>query len=258
MNYAYIHDIEDKPSKSLGFIIIRHVKSQMHDQYWKKSYKNIRNIYKDNAIIIIDDNSDNRFIDVDFQSKLENCTIVQGEYSGRGELLPYCYFLKNPQFDIAVCLHDSVFINKKIDIDLENFNTCSFIWEFEHTWDSPEKEREIMKCLKNSDELIEFHKNVQKWKGCFGAMSIIHHDFLKKIDELYDIERLLEHIKTRQDRMYFERIFACMISKNISIPDTPGTRSLLGNIHKYCKWGVTFIESNRYLHLPMTKVWSGR
>ena len=83
--------------------------------YWKLCYDHIRKHYPNNPIMIIDDNSDSSFISLETEKDLINTTIIQSEYPGRGELLPYLYFLKLKPFTKACIIHDSVFINKKID-----------------------------------------------------------------------------------------------------------------------------------------------
>jgi hypothetical protein len=234
----------------IGFIITRHVSQKIHDTYWKKCYNHIRHFYNDNIIIIIDDNSNYELIDIEFQNKLNNTIIIQSEYIGRGELLFYYYYLKYPLFNTAVCIHDSVFINKYIDFDT---NSCSFIWHFDtHEWDNTIDEQNIIKQLKNSQKLLDFYNNKNLWKGCFGVMSVISYEFLKKIDDLYDFERLLNIIKNKHERCCFERIFACMIHYNTNFT------SLYGDINEYCQFGIQFQYINNLLHLPIIKVWSGR
>jgi hypothetical protein len=176
--------------------------------------------------------------------------MIQSEYIGRGELLPYYYFLKNPLFDTAVCIHDSVFINKYIDFDT---NSCSFIWHFDdHEWDNTIDEQNMISQLKDSQKLLEYYNDKNLWKGCFGVMSVISHEFLKKIDDLYDLERLLILIKNKHDRCCFERVFACMIQYNTNFT------SLYGDIHKYGPFGIQINYIDHLSHLPIIKVWSGR
>jgi hypothetical protein len=55
--------------------------------------------------------------------------------------------------------------------------------------------------------------------------------------------------------MSFERVLACILQK-----EAP-KQTLLGNIHKYCPFGLSIneIENNdNYKDLPIIKVWSGR
>ena len=75
-----------------GFIITRHINSEKTNKYWNQCVKLIRTFYPFKQIIVIDDNSDQIFVRADHPYK--NLTIIQSEYPGRGELLPYIYYLK--------------------------------------------------------------------------------------------------------------------------------------------------------------------
>jgi len=89
------------------------------------------------------------------------------------------------------------------------------------------------------------------WYGCLGGMSIITHEYLTFINNKYNFDILLNVILNRFNRCSFERVIACLLQKNYR------TETLLGNIHTYCKWGITFNEIENY-HLPITKIWCGR
>lgn len=228
----------------IGFIILRHVSNELTNKYWIECYKHIRLYYPENKIIIIDDNSDYKFIkDVE----LYKTRIIKSEYPKRGELLPYYYYLHNKDFDTAVIIHDSVFINKKIDLSVNNYK---MLWSFEHHWDEIEDETKMINLF-NDVELKNFYENKSLWKGCFGSMSIITHDYLVFINNKYDISKLLGYVKTRFNRCSFERVIACLLQKN-HVNET-----LLGDIHKYCPWGIIFDDKDKY-NLPFIKVWTGR
>ena len=94
---------------NVGFIILRHVNNNITNEYWKECYKCIKNIYPNNRILIIDDNSDDNYVS---DIPLYNSMIIKSEYPKRGEFLPYYYFLKTKFCDTAVILHDSIFIKK--------------------------------------------------------------------------------------------------------------------------------------------------
>jgi hypothetical protein len=162
--------------------------------------------------------------------------------------LPYYYYLRNKLFDIAVIIHDSVFINKYIDFNVEKYR---LLWDFEHHWDQIEDETRMIDIW-NDLELTTFYKNKQLWKGCFGCMSVITHDYLSFINNKYDIGKLLDCISNRYNRCSFERVIACLLQKH------GDNKSLLGSIHTYCKWGISFNEKDTYKHLPLTKIWTGR
>jgi hypothetical protein len=229
-----------------GFIMLRHVNNSLTNSYWIHSYNCIRKYYPENKILIIDDNSNYNFIT---DEKLYKTTIINSEYPKRGELLPYFYYLSNKLFDSAVIIHDSVFINKYIDFSVDNYK---FLWEFEHTCDQIEDESKMILCF-NDPELTEFYHKRYSWKGCFGGMTIITHDFLTRLNDKYDMSKLLEFITSRYNRCSFERVIACLLQK------TYKKETLLGNIHQYCPWGIPFNEKYKWEYLlPVIKVWTGR
>jgi len=230
---------------SIGFIILRHVNNQLTNQYWIHCYNSIRQYYPKNWILIIDDNSNYQYIT---NHILYNTTIIKSEFPGRGELLPYYYYLQNKLFDIAVIIHDSVFINAHIDFSVEKYK---LIWEFKHTWDQIEDETKMIAAF-DDDELLHFYKDKSLWDGCFGAMVIIRHDFLQEINNKYEISKLLDHVLTRHNRQSFERVIACLLQK------MHAKTVLLEDIHNYTKWSTKFHEKDTCNHLPLIKVWTGR
>jgi hypothetical protein len=111
---------------------------------------------------------------------------------------------------------------------------------------------------------------LNKFNGCFGAMSIITYDYLSEINNIFKIDKLLPHITCRVSRCAFERVFSflLMYKQNGACGISPWNsrgkvnhQSLLGDIVKYCKWGITFEEYIKHKHtmkLPIVKVWTGR
>jgi len=235
---------QNRLTHTIGFIILRHVNNEVVNQYWIKSYNSIRKYYPENHIIIIDDNSDNNYIT---PLQLYKTTIINSEYPKRGELLPYYYYLHNKLFDIAVIIHDSVFINSYIDFSVK----YKILWDAEHNWDQIEDETKMINLF-NDQELTTFYNNKQLWKICFGCMSIITHDYLTHINNKYDISKLLDCVLTRYNRMSLERVIGCILQK-----EAP-KQILLGNIHKYCPYGLSINNIHNYQHLPIIKVWTGR
>ena len=230
---------------TVGFIILRHVNNELTNQYWKHCYDSIRKYYPDNWIIIIDDNSNLQYVT---KHILRHTTIIKSEFPGRGELLPYYYYLRYKLFDIAVILHDSVFVNAHIDFSVDKYK---LIWEFEHNWDQIEDEIKLIDAF-DDPELLTFYRNKSLWKGCFGGMVIIKHDFLQDINKKYKISKLLDHILNRSNRQSFERVIGCLLQK------THPKTSLYGQIHSYMPWGTRFEQKHDYTHLPLIKVWTGR
>ena len=235
---------------SLGFIVLRHVNSSTTNNYWIHCYECIRKFYPENHIVIIDDNSNEDYLT---SKELYNTTIINSEYHKRGELLPYYYYAKNNFFDIAIIIHDSVFINKHIHI---NINKYKILWNFEHHWDQIEDETKMIKIF-NNDELTKFYEDKSLWSGCFGGMVIIEHNFLTFINNKYDLSKLLDVVLTRYNRCSFERVIACLLQKEHK------AEVLFGTIHDYLPknlpWGfINFDNKDNFNYLPIIKVWTGR
>jgi hypothetical protein len=264
--------------KEIGFIILRHVNSAKTNQYWKECYRCIRYFYPSNKILIVDDNSDTNFLTCHantIEQEMHNTTIIQSEYPKRGEFLPYYYYLKNKFCDIAVILHDSVFIQTRINFNVDEYK---MLWHFPSylmkDGQSSGKQLEQIRALNNSDlnHMYEYFY-LNKFNGCFGAMSIITHDYLSEINNIFKIDKLLPHITCRTSRCAFERVFSFLliykqnrgnVSNGGSMWNSRGNikhQSLLGDIVKYCKWGITFDDYIKYrnrMKLPIVKVWTGR
>lgn len=235
------------PSTSrVGFIILRCVNSEETNKYWMLCYRCVRKYYPEHLIIIIDDNSNKTYIT---NQELYKTTIIDSEYHGRGELLPYYYYLQNKLFDSAVIIHDSVFINSQIDINVDKYK---IMWDFGHSTDHNIEDETIMIDIFENPDFKKFYENKKLWTGCFGCMSIITHDYLVFINNNFDISKLLALVKNRTNRMSLERVFACILQYN------GPPKILFGNIHKYCPWGIKFDNRHKYNHLPVIKVWSGR
>ena len=243
-------------NKTFGFIILRHVNNSITNTYWIRCYNHIRKYYPDNTILIIDDNSDQAIVK-ESAKELYKTHIINSEYPQRGELLPYYYYLKNRLFDTAIIIHDSVFLNKYIDInDILAVDKFRFIWDFEHHWDQTEDETRMISVF-NDDELMAFYNSKHLWKGCFGSMSIITHDYLTHINSKYDISKLLGCISSRYNRCSFERVIACMLQCP-SQSQSPHPPSLHGDIHIYAPHQVKITDLEKYRHIPIIKVWTGR
>ena len=253
-----------------GFIITRHVKDERTNKYWNNSVSYLRKFYPDKKIIIIDDNS-NQDLVKSFH-EYNNIEIVNSEYPGRGELLPYYYFYKNHYFNNAVIIHDSVFFHKKIDFNVFNGHNVIPLWHFNADKEHFQNTLKIVKHLKNRGELYNrlsfkdestmlWKKKHEKWYGCFGVQSYINYDFLHMIQSKYNIFNALNIVKCRMDRCALERIFGTIFfneSKTLH-----KIVSIFGSIHKYIRWGYTYEDYEKDIlanKLPrsVVKVWTGR
>jgi len=250
-----------------GFIITRHVNSERTNKYWNHSVKCLRTMYPLKKIVIIDDNSNYNFVKADFEYK--NIEIIQSEFKGRGELLPYYYYTKHKFFDYAVILHDSVFFHKRVNF--ENFFGIKVLplWFFEPDKENVGNTIRISSILNNSFSIqnkIMLNDNLislphLKWFGCFGVQTFIQHDFLLYLENKYKLSNLLYVVRCRRDRCSLERIFGCIFfTENQKILNR---KSVFGNIIKYCKWGYTYEQyesdfKNGRLPRAVVKVWTGR
>jgi hypothetical protein len=194
--------------KSYVFVILRHLRAVKDNDLWISSYNSIRKFYT-NKIVIIDDNSSINTVN----GKMFNTEVIYSEFPGAGELLPYYYFAKHTWADNMIFFHDSMFLNRPFK-DQELEGDVKFHWYFESNgFDDSHKIQRYFSLLNNGIELTEFTSNPEnKWKGCFGAATIISSDLVKYIEEKYHIfKQLCFVIKTRKDREAFERLLGIVL-----------------------------------------------
>ena len=258
-------------TNSYGFIITRHVNSEKTNNYWNRCVKCLRTFYPNRKIVVIDDNSNQDFVKADFEYK--NVIYEKSEYPGRGELLPYIYFLKNHYFDNAIFIHDSVFFHKRVEFDkLINMKVEVLpLWHFDADKENYLNTIQISNVLKNKYLLagkISLNEvnlmglnNNDAWHGCFGVQSFINWNFLTHINNKYKITNLVHVVKNRSDRCCLERLFGILFwtEKKSKYKN----KSLFGLIHSYQKFGYSYDEyMNDIKHnkIPryIVKVWSGR
>jgi hypothetical protein len=253
---------------SFGFIITRHVNSELTNKYWNHNVKLLRTLYPEKKIVIIDDNSNYQFVKAEFDYK--NVEIVNSEYPKRGELLPYIYLLKNKYFKNAVIIHDSVFFHRRINFEIfEGINVIP-LWHFNSDTENIENTKRIVKSLKNNfiienklkkdNTIIRFLKD-DIWCGCFGGQSYINLNFLEMIEKKYKLTNLINTVKCRADRCCLERIFGVIFFSEYS--KLGNVKSLFGNIMGYQKWGYSYLDyendlKNKKIPKQIIKVWTGR
>lgn len=241
--------------------ITRHINSEITNKYWKVNQEYIRKNYKKIKIIIIDDNSEEKYKNED--NNYKDIEFIYTSFVGSGELLPYYYFLNNNKTKYAIFLHDSVFVLDELHKYIEESEYLS-LWNFH-----PLTEINVIKnrtnelielSSKNNDFILNKFNNLN-WKGVFGGMCMISHNYLKKINDTIEIEDLLYEIKNRFNRMCLERLLSVII-ENSEV-------SLLGEIALWCK-----LHTNKYWNLSikdfednknefekeciLLKIWTGR
>ena len=250
-----------------GFIITRHVNSKTTNKYWNNCVKCIKRYYPLKKIIVIDDNSDYRYVSSDFNYK--NVEIIQSEYPGRGEILPYYYLYKNHFFENAVIIHDSVFFHKKICFEKLNGIKVLPLWHFNKDRENVNRTINISNVLNQRftiQQKLTFNDNVMglnhdKWYGCFGLQSYINYNFLKWIVDKYNLFQLLNVVKCRWDRCSLERIFGIIFAtENQTLLKQ---KSLFGDIFNYQNWGYSYNDYEKDIQqkrLPryIVKIWTGR
>ena len=246
---------------SFGFILLRHVNSRETNKYWQESFNCIRRLYPDTPVVIIDDNSAPGFVmrtDVP-DAVWKNVSIVQSEFPGRGELLPYYYYSLHGWFEKACIIHDSVFIQQRIPMTQ---NPYDFLWDFS-IQDAPHSEENMIGLINMlaNNEGIKGVLYTPGARGCFGVMAVVTLAYVRRMDARYNLAALLDVVLTRGDRMGLERVMSCML-QSLDAKKKPGrarAHSLYGDILEYCEWGLPF---HSYLEmkskLPVVKIWTGR
>ena len=243
--------------EKLSFIILRHVSNLKQNLLWNECYDCIRKFYPSEKIYIIDDNSP---YTPKRNGELINTVIINSEFpKQRGEVLPYYYYYTRELSVNTVILHDSVFLNSKIDPTLLCTKTAHFLWTAKHTWDHIFGQRkrtlQILAQMDNSNILIKKYNNKKSWDVCFGAMCILNIEYIRNIFNCKNyLEVLLSEIKSRNCRMCFERIIGVLLTGNKTL------RSVNGDIHIDQKWNSNFTDYTKMSNKSKTmyKVWTGR
>jgi hypothetical protein len=223
-----------------GFIITRHVSTEIAAKYWVECVSRLRHFYPENPIVIIDDASLPNLI---APLQVENVTVVQSEFPKRGELLPYYYLLKYKWFEKAVILHDSVFLQTWVNFDAYADQP---LWCFYDNTDLVGV-KSLVPYLKNSSEAMTRVR--PQMRGCFGLMAVVQVATVQQWQEEYNFLELLKVVKSRPHRCSLERVFGLFFSKP----------SIFGNIFRY-QYGLNYADYKRGRNRCkfIVKVWTGR
>jgi len=252
-----------------GFIITRHVNSESTNRYWNQCVKLIRATYPLKQIVIIDDNSNYRYVKPDFVYK--NVIIIQSEFPKRGELLPYIYYLRYKWWPSAVIIHDSLFIHRRVNF--ESFNVPVLpLWHHVYDRENVNNIVRIASALNNNTKLINKivgpsvnvlgMNRLNNFNLCFGGQTFINLKFLEFLQHKYNIKNLINVIHNRTDRCSLERVLGLLFCEEY--PRLKRLRSLFGDImsqrrafnYNYDEYMHDF-KHNKAIH-RFVKVWTGR
>jgi hypothetical protein len=252
-----------------GFIMTRHVNSETTNRYWNQCVKLIRATYPLKQIVIIDDNSNYRYVKPDFLYK--NVLIIQSEYPKRGELLPYIYYLRYKWWPSAVIIHDSLFIHRRVNF--ENFNVPVLpLWHHVYDRENVNNITRIASALNNNTKLINKivgpsvnvlgMNRLNNFNLCFGGQTFINLKFLEMLQQKYNIKNLINVIHNRTDRCSLERVLGLLFCEEY--PRLKRLRSLFGDImlqrrafnYNYDEYIHDF-KHHKAIH-RFVKVWTGR
>lgn len=253
---------------TFGFIITRHVNSEQTNKYWNHNIKLLRTYYPYKKIVVIDDNSNYCFVKAEFDYK--NVEIIHSEYPGRGELLPYIYFLRHKWFDNAVIIHDSTFIHKRIPFESIKVPILP-LWHHPYDKENLSNLLRIASYLRNNSfikqrlsgsEINVLGLNDTKFNLCFGGQTFISHRFLTTLERKYNINNLVNAVTCRTDRCGLERILGLLF--NNEYKDLNKIHSFNGDIRShYCSFVYNFDNyladiKNNIIRGTFVKVWTGR
>ena len=250
------HELKYK-QESYVFVILRNIRTVRDNDLWISSYNAIRKFYT-NKIVIIDDNSTINTVN----GKLTNTEIIQSEFNGAGEILPYYYFLMHKWADRMIFLHDSMFLNRPFrDNELEGIK---FHWHFIDDNKDNRKCLQLISIMNNNKDLHKHANNPQnKWKGCFGGASIIDLKSIEYLEEEYNMfTKIILIMKSRKDRETFERLLGIVLYYEDMVNENC---SNFGNIEEYpgafesnTVATTLNIVNNKGYDTAIIKVWRGR
>lgn len=202
------------------FVVTCHISAPDHHQYWQRCYQSIRQFYQNNLIVIINDNSKLPMKLPELVANDKLCVIYntndassQLTERGAGEILPYVYHWRHRWKPYMICIHDSMTLQRQFT-DTELTPKCGFVphWTFSNkTHNNSKKINKFLSYLNCQYSVLEY-----TGLYCFSGMSIIHLSVIDQLQSTYAIWTALpKYIKSRDDRMAFERILGIIIYLSI-------------------------------------------
>ena len=114
-------------SDDYTFVILRCVKKERVSDLWINCYNSIRNFYPNSKIVIIDNNSNYKYIK---DIELINVDLIQHNDNPAGEILPFYYFLKYKWSKYMIYFQDSMFLNRPLCANKLKIDKFKFFWHF--------------------------------------------------------------------------------------------------------------------------------
>jgi len=249
--------------EDFSIFITTHITNEIHNISLNLCIQNLRLHYYNTKIYIINDNSNSNLINIKEDHNKDLITIINSEIKGSGEFLFLYYYNKLETSKKALFIHDSMFLISPINHDLiTNLNNIKFLLSFNKKYKIKEQEKFIYKLNQGSN--ININDN---WVGCFGGSCIITLDYLKELQQTYDILSLIPFITCRSEREIYERILGSVVcydllKKEIDINEI----SIYGDLDEYFEKYPSFpfhsfkyyLNGNREDMPPLLKLNFGR
>lgn len=265
---------------SIAFYITRSARNEEHYLIYLDCIDAIHKSYPDAPIIVIRDNETFDFAKYDIVETDNNGVyFLDSDFPGAAESLRFYYYWKVntdrqtysyiPATKYAVCMHESMFLQTQIRLDHVDKYGYEDFFTAKPEWNIPKDELAMIELVpKNKDILNKVYPDNNLWHTNFGACSVVTYDFLRKVEQQFDIFNplFLSSIKTYEQRVALERIWGLMFA---CVNYNPYT--VWGDINVYHSWMVQrfklnkdfyykFYNDNReyFLNWPIIKCWCAR
>ncbi len=278
--YSYLNTNYYKYNK-WAFIITTCIKKEKHINYLKKCIESIRQLYNEQHIYIINDNSDKNYDINEIINNYNNIEVIESIVSGGGEINPYLFILDEKcKYDKLVYIHDTVFIKENIDYYINLHDEIIFLWYSNHAiFNDTINKIENKEIFDNfylyfSDRkigLTEYFNILKKYRYFdvkFGSMAIITKRFMEKVDLISNFVETSKYFRKRINRSFLERLLTILYLFIYGQPYDIN-KYICGSINRHPD---SFLNSNPDLeyyikkdnklilipYKPLVKVWQGR
>ena len=219
---------------SVGFLVASFLKELTHFNSLIQCVSSILKFHTNRVIVVFNSLSDSALTAkaIETYKDCDQVTIHVDPSHISACNLVYMYFKEHKCFDVAIILQDSMFLNCALPLeDIGRVPNVRFLWHFTNHrvhWSAiiePQTEYNKTHTIITHDDLImdairtysrkpEFIKYCETaypqkhtWVGSFGFCSIIHADFLEKLNDQTDILHILIHMNDNRQRRASESIF---------------------------------------------------